>query len=356
MVNLIRKISEKFCIQGNFICAENYGRGHINDTYLASFSDGEHRIIQKINSFVFKNPELVMENMVKVISHLIMKIFKEGGDAKRETLNLIAARDGLPYHIDGDGNYWRAFLFIEDSFSYEKIEKGNDLYDTGLIFGKFQRLLSDFKASELHHTIPDFHNTKIRYENLFKAVSADIAGRVNRALPEIKFIEERREYSALIQDQLDASLLPLRVTHNDTKLNNVLFDCNTRKPLCVVDLDTVMPGSILFDFGDAIRTGASTAEEDETDLSKVSFDLDSFKAFAEGFLEEAGSIITERERDCLPISAVVLSYEQGIRFLADYLEGDRYYKTSRDDHNLDRCRTQLKLVKEMEEILRNYKF
>ena len=323
-----------------------YGNGHINDTYVA---DCEPRyILQRINSNVFKNPEEVMENIAAVCDFLRGKIAAEGGDPDRETLSLIRTRDGKNYYKASDEDYFRVYKFIEDAYSVDIPENHEQFYSAARAFGKFQRLLSDFPAENLHETIVDFHNTEKRYENFENAVKADAKKRLKTVADEVEFVRSRKGITTLITDCMEKGIIPLRVTHNDTKLNNVMLDSKSDAGLCVVDLDTVMPGSLLYDFGDALRTGANTAAEDETDLSRVIFDLGMFEAFAKGFLEELCGKITSEEIKLLPMSAIIMTFECGMRFLTDYLEGDTYFKTHRENHNLDRARNQFKLVEDME--------
>ncbi len=326
-----------------------YGNGHINDTYVA---DCEPRyILQRINSNVFKKPEEVMENIARVCDFLRGKIAAEGGDPDRETLSLIRTRDGKDFYKASDVDYFRVYKFIEDAYSVDIPEDPSQFYSAARAFGKFQRLLSDFPAEKLHETIVDFHNTGKRYEIFENAVSADVKNRLEGVSAEVEFVRSRKGITTLITEGMEKGIIPLRVAHNDTKLNNVMLDSKTNTGLCVVDLDTVMPGSLLYDFGDALRTGANTAAEDETDLSKVNFDLRMFEAFAKGFWEELYGKLTTEEIKLLPMSAVIMTFECGMRFLTDYLEGDTYFKIHRENHNLDRARNQFKLVEDMEKKL-----
>ena len=326
---------------------EEYGNGHINDTYIVKKAPGY--ILQRINTNVFKNPKEVMENIVNVTEYLKKKIIQSGGNPKRETLSVIKTTDGENFYKTKNGNYYRMYDFIENTVSYDNAENPNQLYEAARAFGKFQRMLADFDAEKLHETIPKFHDTFSRFQNLRTAIEKDIKGRKNSVKEEIEFALKYEEDAKVILNALKDGSIPYRVTHNDTKLNNVMLDSETGEGVCVIDLDTVMPGSLLYDFGDALRFGASTAAEDETDLSKVHFDLEYFEAFTKGFLEEIGNTITQKEIELLPFSVKMLTYECGIRFLTDYLEGDTYFKIHRENHNLDRARTQFKLVKEIEE-------
>lgn len=343
----------RFAIDGRLIQTEPYGNGHINDTFLLSYEteDGGQKkyILQKMNHDIFKNPQQLMENVVNVTEYLRRVILAQGGDPDRETLNVVKTHEGLSYYEDEDGNYWRVFLYVERTVCLEKVESLQDFYDSGVAFGNFQRMLSDFPAEKLYETIPNFHNTPSRFRDFQQAVREDKMGRAALAADEIAFALAREQETSVLTDLLKREELPLRVTHNDTKLNNILFDEDTREALCIIDLDTVMPGLSLYDFGDSIRFGACTGAEDETDLSRITLDLDLFDAFTKGFLEGCGGSLTRKEIEMLPMGAKLMTYECGIRFLADFLEGDVYFKIHRENHNLDRARTQFKLVADMEE-------
>ena len=350
-MSIANKICENFRIEGEVISAESYGNGHINDTYLVvtRVNGGEKQyILQKVNKNVFKNPELLMKNFALVTEHLAKKIKENGGDVKRETLNLIKTFEGSEYYESSEGDFWRMLYFVTDSKCYDRVENPGQFYESAVAFGKFQRLLGDFPAETLAETIPNFHNTPDRYKNLMKAVENDSFGRLSEVLAEVEFAKQRENFASTLENEHKAGRLPLRVTHNDTKLNNILFDKNTDKPICVIDLDTIMPGFSVNDFGDSIRFGASTAAEDEKDLSKVNFDIDLYEMYVRGFIEGAGKSLTEGELKMLPVGAIMMTFECGMRFLTDYLAGDTYFKTSRPKQNLDRCRTQFKLVSDME--------
>lgn len=290
-----------------------------------------------------------MENVVNVTEYLRKVILAQGGDPDRETLNVVKAKNDSSYYVDQKGDYWRMFLFVEGTVCLEMVESAKDFYDSGVAFGNFQKMLADYPAKTLHETIPNFHNTPSRFRDFQKAVQEDKMGRAASAQEEIAFALARENDTKVLTDLLKAGELPLRVTHNDTKLNNILFDENTKKAICIIDLDTVMPGLSHYDFGDSIRFGASTGAEDEKDLSKIEMDLALFEAFTKGYLEGCGGSLTEKEIEMLPMGAKLMTYECGIRFLADYLEGDVYFKIHREGHNLDRARTQFKLVKDMED-------
>lgn len=324
-----------------------YGSGHINDTFLV---EGEKKfILQRMNRSIFSKPEEVMENILGVTTFLKKKIADAGGDEQRETLTVISTKEQKPFYLDEQGEYWRMYYLIEDAVSYDQVEKDEDFYESALAFGKFQQMLADYPAKALHETIPGFHDTKARYEVFLEAVEADVCGRAKDVAEEIEFFRARKETACVLGDMLAEGKMPLRVTHNDTKLNNIMVDNQTRKGICVIDLDTVMPGLAVNDFGDAIRFGASTGAEDERDLSKVSCDLKLFRIYTEGFLVGCAGNLTDTEIAMLPMGAKVMTYENGIRFLTDYLKGDVYFKIHREKHNLDRCRTQMKLVADMEE-------
>jgi hypothetical protein len=289
-----------------------------------------------------------MENILAVTSYLREGIIKQGGDPDRETLNVIPTLDGTPYYQDSQGEYWRAYKYIVDAISYDQVEKPQDFYESAVAFGRFQYLLADFPAETLYETIPGFHDTKARFQRFKDVVSRDICGRVAKARPEIEFVLAREEVAEVLGDLLAKGELPLRVTHNDTKLNNVMIDNISGKGICVIDLDTVMPGLAINDFGDSIRYGANTGAEDEQDLSKISCDLNLFKLYTKGFIEGCNGRLTSKEIEMLPMGAKVMTFECGMRFLTDYLDGDQYFKVHRDNHNLHRCRTQFKLVADME--------
>lgn len=343
---------QNFNFLGTLIDLRPFGNGHINDTFLVCFRfEGKIRkyILQRINGSVFKKPEQVMANILSVTSFLRNDIIKNGGDPERETLNVIKTKDEKGFYIDGYGNYWRAFVFIGDAVSLDLPEDENDFYQSAVAFGSFQRRLGNYPAETLFETIPDFHNTPVRYENFLKSLEKNASGRADTALAEIEFVKARKDFTYVLEDAYKKGELPKRVTHNDTKINNVMLDKDTREPVCVVDLDTIMPGYSVNDFGDSIRFGASTAAEDERDLSKVHFDIHLFDTYTRGFLKGCGGTLTESEIMLLPEGAKMMTLECGMRFLTDYIDGDIYFKTAYEDHNLVRCRTQFKLVEEMEQ-------
>lgn len=346
-----QKVAAAFCLEGVPTEIIPYGNGHINDTFLLICKDGEKEkkyILQRINSSIFKDPPALMENTANVTAFLRKVISERGGDPYRETLNVIKTKSGENYHTDSCHSYWRVFLFIDDTICLEKIENPRDFYDSGVAFGNFQRQLAAYPAETLHETIPLFHHTPSRFQAFRKALEENPLGRAQMVQAEIDFALAREDDTHVLTDLLEKGELPLRVTHNDTKINNILFDASTRKALCVIDLDTVMPGLSLYDFGDSIRTGANTGAEDEPDLSRVALNLSLFEAFTEGFLKGCSGSLTPQEVNLLPMGAKLMTYECGIRFLTDFLLGDTYFKIHRENQNLDRARTQFKLVADME--------
>lgn len=334
---LAAKALNEFGVNENI---EPYGNGHINDTFV---TDSYDYLIQRINTNVFKKPEELMENIDRVTQFLKGKILKEGGDPDREALTVVKTTDGKN-HCVVDGNAYRVYKFVKNTKSIEFSKSLEDLYCAGKSFGHFQMLLDDYPADTLFETIVNFHNTPKRVEALKEAIKNDIAGRASSVQKEIDFALQCAEFSSVVVDELKKGTLPLRVTHNDTKINNILFDDKTSEAICVIDLDTVMPGSSLYDFGDALRMGASTGAEDEVNLDLVNFDSKAFESFAKGYLSEMKDKLSKKEIELLPFSAKLLTYECGIRFLTDYLNGDTYFKIHREHHNLDRARNQFKLV------------
>ena len=349
----IKNITSAFVLEDNLTECVPYGSGHINDTYRLTYGTGKHYILQKMNRSIFTKPVELMENVSGVTAWLKKKIQENGGDVERETLNLVMTKDGLPYYVDEDGEYWRVYLFIENATCYDMVKDEEDFYQSAVAFGHFQRLLADYPAETLHETIVNFHNTVDRLDKFKTAVEKDICHRAADVEKEIQFVLDRTELAHVLCDMQDQGKLPLRVTHNDTKLNNILFDKDTDQGLCIIDLDTIMPGLACNDFGDSIRFGASTAEEDEKDLDKVHFDINLYEIYVKGYLEMAKDVLTPAEIESLPWGARLMTLECGMRFLADFLQGDVYFKTSYPEHNLVRARTQFRLVKEMEEQFEN---
>lgn len=326
-----------------------FGGGHINDTYLFSprGEKGVRYVLQRINKAAFPHPEDVMDNMLRVTQHLREQIVLRGGDPQRETLRLLRTQDGLFYAVDRNGDYWRSYSFVSDSISYDRSGDEGIFRESGRAFGRFLRMLDGFDAASLHETIERFHDTPHRFAALNEAVARDAAGRAQGVRDLIALALSYEPFSSTLVDALASGRLPLRVTHNDTKLNNVLLDERTGRALCVIDLDTVMPGLCAYDFGDAIRYGASTAAEDERDLSRVHLSLPLYRAYAEGYLSEVGGVLTDAELRSLPVGAKMMTLETGVRFLTDYLNGDVYFKVACPDHNLVRARTQFQLLGEM---------
>ena len=355
----LEEIIKNFNIDGEYIGYYLSNDGHINNTFVLEFDDGlgniKSYLLQLINTNVFKNPDELMENIVGVTEYLRKIVVDNGGDPERECLNVYFTSDGKPYYRDADGNCWRCYNFITGAHSCQSIDDPETFANAARAFGKFQCLLADYPSETLHETIPNFHNTLSRFADFEKAVSDNIAGRADSVRDEIDFVLARRDDAGVLVKLLEKGKLPLRVTHNDTKLNNVMFDNETDEGICVIDLDTVMPGLSLYDFGDSIRFGANTAAEDEKDLSKVSLSLPLYREYTAGYLSTAGQSLTPTEVEYLPFSAKLMTFECGMRFLTDYLNGDTYFRIAYNDHNLDRCRTQFRLVEDMERKMEDMK-
>jgi len=338
---------------GDFMFGEPYGSGHINDTFAVTYSQGHKPvkyIQQRINNHVFREPAKLMENIARVTDHQRRKLPEAGESAiSRFCLRLVRAKDEQPFYIDEEGKYWRAYVFIENAHSYDVVEIPKQAYEAATAFGRFQKTLVDLPGGRLHEIIPDFHNTRKRFEALQLAVQADAFDRVKLCEKEIAFARERRAISSVLVDLLAAGRLPERISHNDTKLNNILFDDLTQSGICVIDLDTVMPGSALYDFGDLVRSSTSSAAEDEKDLDKVYMQIPMFEALARGYLAETRDFLTDLEKEHLVFSGRLIAFELGLRFLTDFLNNDTYFKTKFEQHNLVRCRTQFKLVQSIEE-------
>ena len=346
-----KQIARAFSMDGTYESCVSYGSGHINETYLLRTreADAPDYILQKINKTVFRDVPGLMDNIRKVTSHLHRKLLETGtGNPDREILTLIPSVEGHPYHLDSLGNYWRMYLFIWPNRSYDIVPDGDVAFEGGRMFGKFQYLLSDLPGDELVETIPWFHHIGKRLETFQTVLEKDEFRRAASVRDEISFVEKHRDsmFSVLLLGE--KGLIPHRVTHNDTKFNNVLLD-ESNRGLCVIDLDTVMPGYVHYDFGDTIRTATNKGAEDERDLSKVETDTAIFRGFARGFLGETRSILTDREKENLVFSGQLVTFTIGLRFLTDYLDGDRYFRTHREGHNLDRCRVQFKLVRSLME-------
>ncbi len=338
-----REIASRFAINGEVTYCERYGQGHINETYLVETDKGVQYILQKVNNTVFKDVPGLMGNIASVTKYLGQR-----DPDPRHTLHLVPTREGEDYLVDEDGKPWRLYDFVTDSVCLQAAETPEDFYQSAVAFGMFQRQLAQFPADTLVEVIPHFHDTPDRYRQLREAIEKDVCDRKKLVEDEIAFALAREEEAASLMKQLNAGILPLRVTHNDTKLNNVMLDAEKRTPLCVIDLDTVMPGLMAFDFGDSIRFGASTALEDEKDLSKVEMSLDLYETYTKGFVATCGESMTDAEAESLPMGAKLMTLECGVRFLTDFLSGDVYFHIKRPEHNLDRCRTQFKLVADME--------
>ncbi len=359
----LQNIVENFKLNGKVKNIEAYGNGHINTTFLieCDYNGGTLRyILQKINTNVFPNVEGLMNNIQSVTTFLRNKIVENNGDPDRETLNLVPTIDGKSYYTCKDGSY-RVYKFIEDTVALQIAESNEVFEGAGFAFGNFVKMLNDFDASGLFEVIKNFHNTADRFKKFINAVDKDAVKRAESVREEIDFVLKRSSICDNIISLIESKTIPLRVTHNDTKLNNVLIGSENGKPICVIDLDTIMPGSLLYDFGDAIRSGCNTGLEDEPDLSKVGFDISLFESFTKGFMAGVGNCITAVERDLLSLGAIMMTFECGMRFLTDYLEGDVYFKIHYPEHNLVRCHTQFKMVADMEsmrdkmdEIVRKY--
>lgn len=349
---LVGEIGHQFAVQGDFVLGEEIDSGHINSTYRASYrqTDGsvQRYIFQAINRNVFKDPYAVMANVERVTRHINEKVLRRKQDLGGQTLNLFPARVGGNWVEDGEGSVWRCYNHIEGCVTYNIVENKRQAYQAAHAFGAFQDLVSDLDAGLIVETIPDFHNTRKRFDRLMQVIAADPDGRCGGVREEIDFIRGREPLVDVLLDLAEAGKIPLRVTHNDTKINNVMIDSQTDEAVCVIDLDTVMPGLALYDFGDLVRTATSPAAEDEPDVSKVVMQMPMFQALVEGYLDAAGNFLNETEVRHLVFSGRLITLEVAIRFLTDYLEGDVYFKTHRPGQNLDRCRTQIQLVREIE--------
>lgn len=343
------KIYRQFMIAGEYISCVRYGEGHINDTFRLTVNDGGkeiHYILQRINNRLFTDVEKLMHNIELVTEFCRRSVEARGGDPMRECLNIVRTKEGQTYYSDGT-NYFRMYIFIENATTYQAVRNPRDFYESAVAFGNFANLLAGFDASQLYEVLPDFHNTRVRYANFVTAVEKDEYGRLAEVRKEIEWVNAHKDLCGKIVDKIASGEIPLRVTHNDTKLNNVMIDDATGKGIAVIDLDTVMPGSLCYDFGDSIRFGCNSAAEDEPDTSKVHFVFELYKTYLDGYLSAVGESITQREKELLPWGAVLMTYECGMRFLTDYLEGDVYFRTHRPKQNLDRARTQFKLVDDM---------
>lgn len=341
-------IFRHFAVDADVCGCEAFGNGNINTTYRVRCTDGKSYTLQRINTVVFPDPDALMKNIVGVTGFLGEKLKKSGRDPEREALHVVPCREGGYYYTDKGGKCWRVCLFVDRATAYDAADRPGLLYEAARMFGSFQRDLNDYPAAELYEVIPDFHHTGKRYLAFEEAVRRDAAGRAEQIPQEIAALRRYASRATLITDRLEAGSIPTRVTHNDTKLNNVLLDPQTGCAKCVLDLDTVMPGLSAYDFGDGVRFGASSAAEDEKDLDQVWLKLDMYQAFLEGYLDACGHALTPKEIEVLPLGAKIITAELAMRFLKDYLDGDVYFKIDYPTQNLDRCRTQLKLVADME--------
>jgi aminoglycoside phosphotransferase (APT) family kinase protein len=348
----VRSVATQFDLRGECLDARPYGSGHINDTYAVTINQAGtpvRYILQRINHTVFRQPVALMENVRRVTEHLQRKLEAAGaGDISRRALTLVPTQAGQHWFVDDGGNHWRCYLFIEKAQSYDQITEPRQADAAAKAFGEFQKLLADLPPPRLHETIPGFHHTRQRFDALQRAITADVGHRVAAAGAEIEFALDREAVVDVLLAEQARGQLPERVTHNDCKLNNVMLDDATGEGVCVIDLDTVMPGLTLYDFGDMCRTACSPTAEDERDLSSVAIRMEMFEALVAGYLESAGDFLTAVERSYLSFSAKLITLEIGIRFLTDHLEGDRYFKLYRDGHNLDRARVQFKMVESFE--------
>jgi Ser/Thr protein kinase RdoA (MazF antagonist) len=346
-------VCAQFAIEGRFTDGRVHGSGHINDTYAVSLErDGRSAryVLQRINTRVFRNAEALMDNVARVCAHVMDRIAREGPpDADRRSLRLVPTRRGAPYFRDAQGGFWRVYHFIEGATSYDKVESPAQARVAARAFGRFQQLLADLPAPRLHETIPHFHDTRRRFDTLGRSIVTDVAGRAARAAPELDFARRREGLVDSLLSLQARGEIPERITHNDTKLNNVMLDDATGEALCIIDLDTVMPGLALYDFGDMARSATNAAAEDETDLSLVRMQMPVFAALVEGYRDGAGGFLNAAEVANLALAGRVITFEIGIRFLTDFLDGDIYFKTKRPEHNLDRARNQFALLRSMEE-------
>lgn len=348
MDKLLRSVVGCFNLYGDYVSGHPYGHGHINDTFLITLNQGGtlvRSIFQRVNQRVFTDPPALMENIYRVTSHLRDKVrAQQLNDGTRRVMTLIPTEDGCSFLQDDSGHYWRAYIFIEAASTHNTITETSQAYEAAKAFGQFQALLSDLPAPALNETIPDFHNGRKRFDTFVQVLEKDAANRAADVRKEIAFLQDRGPLFDILPQKIAAQELPLRTTHNDTKINNVMLDDTTGEGVCVIDLDTVMPGLVLYDFGDMVRTFTSPAAEDERDLSKTTMLIERFEALVKGYAHGAGDFLTSAEREQLVFSAKLIPLIIGMRFLTDFLDGDNYFKVHRDGHNLDRCRTQFRLV------------
>jgi hypothetical protein len=342
IVETLKRVEDNYDIKGNLVSYIKYTNGHINDTYLVKYSNEDEYIFQRINGYVFKDPKKVMKNIKEVTSY--WKTVENKSDCN--IIDFLNSKGGNNYTFC-DNSFWRICPFVKNSVAYETAENLKILRSAGYAFGQFQNILSDFPMDKLYHTIPDFHNTKKRIEDLFRVAALDPVGRTKEVEEDIKFFEENRKIASKLINMQEEGELPLRVTHNDTKYNNILMHKYTCEPICIIDLDTVMPGLSMYDYGDAIRFAANTAEEDETDLSKIGLDMDKYKEFTKGFMSAAKGFLTKNELKTMALGPIAITIELASRFLEDHINGDKYFKIHRENHNLSRARCQIELAKDM---------
>ncbi|MEE1265137.1 MAG: aminoglycoside phosphotransferase family protein [Akkermansia sp.] len=349
----IARIGDLFAVSGDFLYGEELRNGHINTTYRACYrsEDGQEDryILQRINEYVFKDPAQVMRNVEKVTRHITWKLLRRRRDAAGQTLNLFPARGGRNYIVlPEEGGMWRCYNNIEGTHTYDVVENTRQAYQAGFAFGSFQDLICDMNPEDIRESIPDFHNTPKRYADLLKSAEADVMGRAANCQAELELLKSWENRYSRIVDMMATGEIPTRITHNDTKINNVMLDEETDDAVCVIDLDTVMPGSVLYDFGDMVRTATCMAQEDEEDLSKVKMEMPFFESLAEGYLDAAHGFLTQKEVEFMPFAGWLITTEIGIRFLTDYLDGDLYFRTSKPEHNLIRARNQFKLAQSID--------
>lgn len=352
LYNEIKEVIRHFQFEGKYFGAEELHSGNVNGTYRLFYNTADggksDYILQQINTYAFKHPEQVTSNIVRVTSHLRSTMEAVGVNPDNRVLTCIPTREGEFMYCDKQNRYWRAYRYIHSAFAYDRVEKPEHFREAGRAFGEFQRMLSGFTAEDLYETIPHFHDTRRRFYAFVASVAEDKVGRVAELEKEIDFFFDRRKMMSAIVRRIDDGRIPVRVTHNDTKINNIMIDENTGKAVCVIDLDTVMAGSALYDYGDAIRFGANTADEDEPDTSKISLNLNLFREFTAGFLSEVGELLTEEEIRCLSLGIKVMTCELAMRFLTDYIDGDLYFRVKSPDHNLVRAHAQMKLLEDVE--------
>lgn len=348
---VLPQVAQAFQLLGRYVEGAPYGSGHINDTFVITMDQAGRPVrylLQRINDRVFKNVPALMENIQRVTDHALSAGAKGDASDSRRVLTLVRTREGAAWHQDPHGGFWRCYLFIENARTHDLVENARQAFEAARAFGEFQRMLVDLRGPRLHETIPGFHNTRSRFEALSRAISADRAGRVHAVGAEIEFALARERMAGVVLDLMARGEMPERITHNDTKFNNVMLDDTTSQAVCVIDLDTVMPGSALYDFGDMVRSATNSAAEDEPDASKVTMRMDIFEGLVAGYTASAGVFLNAAERAHLAFAGKLITYEIGLRFLTDHLEGDVYFKTKRQGHNLDRCRTQFALVASIE--------